>query len=310
MGLLGEGVLGSNGTGGGGGGGGAGLNGEELEFVTDTGAGSTALLGGQKLTDASAALDAGGINSISVLNGANAATMVASGLETIAIGHDVRALGDYAVSIGSGAEADNTGCTSVGYKAGAGTSVSLGIRATSIGYLCGATVGVEAVSVGRSANAKGDKSIALGWFTETTTISDGAVAIGGLADCNGEGSVSLGGGLATGAQAMSDGAIAIGGAIGATAAAIANTGDRAMAIGSGAVATAADCVSVGIGTNSTANTFQLNAMKLVVPATTTTRAGINSPHGTAPTTPVDGDIWTTTAGLYVRVNGSTVGPLS
>jgi hypothetical protein len=34
------------------------------------------------------------------------------------------------------------------------------------------------------------------------------------------------------------------------------------------------------------------------------------PHGTAPSSPVDGDIWTTTAGLYVRINGATVGPLS
>jgi hypothetical protein len=34
------------------------------------------------------------------------------------------------------------------------------------------------------------------------------------------------------------------------------------------------------------------------------------PHGTAPTSPVDGDVWTTTAGLYVRINGVTVGPLS
>lgn len=34
------------------------------------------------------------------------------------------------------------------------------------------------------------------------------------------------------------------------------------------------------------------------------------PHGTAPSAPVNGDVWTTTAGLFVRVNGSTVGPLS
>lgn len=39
-------------------------------------------------------------------------------------------------------------------------------------------------------------------------------------------------------------------------------------------------------------------------------AGFNLPHGTAPTSPNDGDVWTTTAGLYVRVNGVTVGPLS
>ena len=39
-------------------------------------------------------------------------------------------------------------------------------------------------------------------------------------------------------------------------------------------------------------------------------ATLNIPHGTAPSSPVNGDIWTTTAGIYVRINGSTVGPLS
>lgn len=42
-------------------------------------------------------------------------------------------------------------------------------------------------------------------------------------------------------------------------------------------------------------------------------AGVSSlriPHGTAPSSPVDGDVWTTTAGMFVRVNGGTVGPLT
>ena len=39
-------------------------------------------------------------------------------------------------------------------------------------------------------------------------------------------------------------------------------------------------------------------------------ASLNVPHGTAPSSPVDGDVWTTTAGLYVRVNGVTVGPIN
>lgn len=43
-------------------------------------------------------------------------------------------------------------------------------------------------------------------------------------------------------------------------------------------------------------------------ASTTTAAGLNIPHGTAPTTPVNGDCWTTTAGLFCQINGSTVGP--
>jgi hypothetical protein len=43
---------------------------------------------------------------------------------------------------------------------------------------------------------------------------------------------------------------------------------------------------------------------------TTSSAGLRLPHGAAPTSPVNGDIWTTTAGLYVRINGATVGPLT
>lgn len=42
----------------------------------------------------------------------------------------------------------------------------------------------------------------------------------------------------------------------------------------------------------------------------TTTTSINIPHGTAPSTPANGDIWTTTAGLFVRANGTTIGPLS
>ena len=38
-------------------------------------------------------------------------------------------------------------------------------------------------------------------------------------------------------------------------------------------------------------------------ASTTTTAGLNVPHGAAPTTPVNGDIWTTTTGLFMRQNG-------
>ena len=40
-------------------------------------------------------------------------------------------------------------------------------------------------------------------------------------------------------------------------------------------------------------------------ASTTTTAGLNVPHGAAPTTPVNGDVWSTTGGLFWRQNGST-----
>jgi hypothetical protein len=48
-----------------------------------------------------------------------------------------------------------------------------------------------------------------------------------------------------------------------------------------------------------ATTLQLNAP-------TTGAASINLPHGTAPTSPTDGDCWTTTSALSCRINGSTV----
>jgi hypothetical protein len=51
-------------------------------------------------------------------------------------------------------------------------------------------------------------------------------------------------------------------------------------------------------------------IRIQTPSSTTSEAGLVLPHGVAPTTPVDGDMWTTTAGLYVRINGATVGPLA
>jgi hypothetical protein len=36
-----------------------------------------------------------------------------------------------------------------------------------------------------------------------------------------------------------------------------------------------------------------------------TKTGVRIPHGSAPASPVDGDIWTTSAGLFVRINGVT-----
>jgi hypothetical protein len=50
--------------------------------------------------------------------------------------------------------------------------------------------------------------------------------------------------------------------------------------------------------------------RLVTTASTTLAAGFNIPHGAAPSAPVNGDLWTTTTGLYVQINGVTVGPLS
>lgn len=63
-------------------------------------------------------------------------------------------------------------------------------------------------------------------------------------------------------------------------------------------------IESGVTKQLPANTgIQLNASG-------TGQAPLNVPHGTAPTSPVNGDVWTTSAGFYVRVNGATVGPLT
>lgn len=57
------------------------------------------------------------------------------------------------------------------------------------------------------------------------------------------------------------------------------------------------------------NGLEVSGGKTALAAATTTAASLTVPHGTAPTSPVDGDIWTTTSGVYARVNGTTIGPL-
>lgn len=48
---------------------------------------------------------------------------------------------------------------------------------------------------------------------------------------------------------------------------------------------------------------------VALPAATAGAASLNLPPGTAPTSPANGDMWATSAGLFVRVAGVTVGPL-
>jgi hypothetical protein len=58
---------------------------------------------------------------------------------------------------------------------------------------------------------------------------------------------------------------------------------------------ASDTTFVAIDQNGKVNT---------IPSVTAS-AGFNIPHGSAPSAPVNGDIWTTTANLFARINGGT-----
>lgn len=57
--------------------------------------------------------------------------------------------------------------------------------------------------------------------------------------------------------------------------------------------------SIAIGTTPSASTA------LIIPASTTSISSIRIPHGSAPTSPVNGDFWTTTSGVFARINGAT-----
>lgn len=60
-------------------------------------------------------------------------------------------------------------------------------------------------------------------------------------------------------------------------------------------------------TTATTGTLTMGAGALLTTAATIAgTVGLNIPHGTAPTAPNNGDLWTTTAGVFARVNGSTV----
>ncbi len=57
------------------------------------------------------------------------------------------------------------------------------------------------------------------------------------------------------------------------------------------------------------NVGNIIAKMLTTAAATTAHASINLPQGSAPTSPNNGDIWMTSAGLFYRFNATTHGPL-
>lgn len=59
------------------------------------------------------------------------------------------------------------------------------------------------------------------------------------------------------------------------------------------------------------NGHQVNpgSFEIVTTPSTAGASGFNIPPGIAPSSPQNGDIWTTNGGMYVQINGATVGPL-
>jgi len=59
------------------------------------------------------------------------------------------------------------------------------------------------------------------------------------------------------------------------------------------------------GTGVTGNGVLTVTGSLITEASSTDHIGLRLPHGTAPTSLTNGDIWTTTSGFFVRINGAT-----
>jgi hypothetical protein len=114
---------------------------------------------------------------------------------------------------------------------------------------------------------------------------------------------------------LAGGAVVLPQSYNTTIAAITASGTAALSIQSGTGIPF--IVSGGLGsqptsgctTNCTFTGTTVIAGSLGLPASAVGGATLNLPEGTAPSAPNNGDIWTTTAGLYVRIGGTTIGPI-
>jgi len=114
------------------------------------------------------------------------------------------------------------------------------------------------------------------------------------------------GALETGAGAHD--ALSVTGASTLTGAVTAPSASNAIRIG--ALCNMTTPPAIGATSPNTGKFTTLQATgKITGPAGTSSGAPLNIPQGVAPSAPVNGDIWTTSAGIYIRINGATIGPL-
>lgn len=184
--------------------------------------------------------------------------------------------GDVAVN---GGDLTTTSATATLFNTNA-TTLNVGQAATTVSI--GATTGTATIRNPTLVSAATSLTL---FNTTSTTINFGAAAT----------TFNIGG---------STGAATISLANGATT----NGTTKTVNIGGSGVSGSTTNINLGSSVSGALGTITTNN-KLVTVATTATAAGFNLPHGTAPSSPTNGDVWTTTAGIYVRVNGSTVGPL-
>ena len=188
------------------------------------------------------------INSTAVNNKNNDG---ATGLESIAIGPNVKATGGYSLALGNDAEATNSYAIALGtdsVRATGDSSVAIGRssqatkeNAVAVGNRTVAT-GVDSVAIGKLAQAKQDYNVAIG----LDVVADGnnSTALGRMATATGEGALSIGAYGYNQTTASGRYSIAIGRDVSASF-------EDAVAIGRDSVANALSATAIGTRASST-----------------------------------------------------------
>jgi hypothetical protein len=79
---------------------------------------------------------------------------------------------------------------------------------------------------------------------------------------------------------------------------------KTVNIGTSGVAGSTTAVNIGSSVAGATSSITLNGVA-IASASTTSRPSLRIPHGSAPTTPTNGDLWTETTGIFVRINGAS-----
>lgn len=228
---------------------------------------------------------------------------------------DVQQTTNYNAAIRTGDIAWNT-------TTGAITSGS-GVAMTRLG-LIGAAAGVATFSINATTGAaifKGDITGASGTFSGDISTTGHVVASGSYSTAgiyaavtgsattaNGVYGISTSGNGVRGTTENGNGVIGIASASGGFA--VYGSGQVSGSTGVAGSASHSGAVGIMADNNFGGTALYVNNGITLLAAATTGAASVRIPHGSAPTSPTNGDMWTTTAGLYVRINGATVGPLT
>ena len=209
-----------------------------------------------------------------------------------------------AVNIATNGATDSTTNVNIGPTAGLG-AVTLGQStvASTVNIGTGATVSgsIKTVNIGTGGVAGSTTNTTIGTTSggASNVTINGPTTIGNTATFTGANifytgtNINIGNAAAAGFYGIGTGAL--------------NAGTKTINIGTGGVSGSTTNTTIGTNnggaSNVTINGLTTHTGLTITPASTTTTAGLRLPHGAQPTTPVNGDMWTQTNGLFAWISG-------